>query len=75
MPRLTQKTLNRIKDHAKNSFYRMNAGSADCYAFTLLGKGDWEGGWDWSHRLVDYDAQYILMLENGIVIKNQKQGV
>ena len=69
-PRLTRKKLARIKDHALHSLYRMNAGSADCYAFSLTTDGEWRGGWDWSHRLVDNGAQYLLMLNNGEVRKN-----
>ena len=58
-----KRTLVKIKDHAVGSLYRMNASSADCYAFDFTDNGkDWTGGWDWSNQLVDSEAEYILML-------------
>jgi len=58
------KTLKKIKVFAQHSLYRMNASTADCYAFNFTMNGeDWEGGWDWSRMLVDKDADYILMLD------------
>lgn len=63
----------KIKAHALGSLYRMNARTADCYAFDVDSDGrDWEGGWDWSERLVDKNATFILMLETGELYKNNK---
>ena len=60
------KTLKKIKSHALGSMYRMNAKTADCYAFDFIKNGlDWVGGWDWSRMLVDSEAKYILMLDGG----------
>lgn len=59
--RLTEKTKELIRGSA-GSVYRMNAKTADCYAFTLdyyNGKPSWQGGWDWSDNLVDKGADYI----------------
>ena len=72
-----KKTLTKIIDHAQRSLYRMNAQTADIYAFSYSVKGtkyldgttapssytDWSGGWDWSHSLVDTSATHILNLE------------
>ena len=56
--------FNKIKRHALGSFYRLNARSADCYAFNITKHGtDWDGGWDWSSNLVDTDADFILKLD------------
>jgi len=68
-PRLTQKKLERIKNWAMHSLYRMNAKTADCYAFSLTEDGEWDGGWDWSNSLVDTEAEYLLMLNTGEVKK------
>ena len=60
------RVLAEIKAWAKNSMYRMNAGSADCYAFNLdtyNGKKDFSGGWDWQDSLVDTSANYIFDLK------------
>jgi len=65
------KTLKKIKSHALKSMYRMNAKTADCYAFDFIENGkDWVGGWDWSRMLVDSEAEYLLMLDNGEIKKN-----
>ena len=56
-----------LKMHSKNSLYKMNATSADCYAFGICDDGDYWGGWDWSSRLVDKQASYIYMLDTGKV--------
>ena len=65
------KTLKKIKVHALGSMYRMNAKTADCYAFDFIDNGkDWVGGWDWSNMLVDKNAEYLLMLGTGEVVKN-----
>lgn len=78
---LSRSRWNQLRRHAVHSFYRMNATSADCYAFSVdvagmkhmdgtISKGnDWSGGWDWSTQLVDTSAEYILMLETGKVYK------
>lgn len=64
-----------IINQALHSFYKINAGNADCYVFTIdkIGqkyldgtickKLDFSGGWDWSERLVDKNATYLFMLE------------
>lgn len=66
MLRLTKSMKLKVELHAQGSLYRMNAGSADCYVFSLYrnenGKLDFEGGWDWSNKLVDQNAEYIYML-------------
>ena len=58
-----------IRNHAGGSLYRMNASSADIYAFSYYtnkqNKKDWTGGWDWSNNLVDKNADYILELATG----------
>lgn len=45
------KTLKRVFDYAKGSFYRLNASSARFYSFSLLpkvkGKIDFQGGYSW----------------------------
>jgi len=54
--------------HAKSSIYRMNAKTADCYAFSYCdnkGKKDFEGGWDWSSDLVDENADFIYKFSDG----------
>ncbi len=55
----------RIRDWAQHSMYRMNAESADCYAFNYIddNRSDFEGGWDWKNNLVDKNATHILDLE------------
>ena len=64
------KTLKKIKAHAEGSLYRINAKTADCYAFNFTEDGkDWEGGWDWSKSLVDRDVDYLLMLGTGEIKK------
>jgi hypothetical protein len=64
-----------ISNQAEFSFYRMNAQSADIYAFsydkigqkyldgTTCKKIDYSGGWDWSNSLVDDSAEYIYNLQ------------
>lgn len=69
IPRLTRKKLERIKALALHSLYRMNASSADCYAFTLTTDGEWMGGWDWSTRLINQHADYLIMLKDEMVVK------
>jgi len=62
--------FNRIKNHALGDIHRLNAGSADCYAFNIDADGkDWQGGWDWSSNLVDTEADYILMLDTHKILK------
>jgi hypothetical protein len=52
--------IRKIKAHALGSFYRLNAGSADCYAFSVdHDGGDWQGGWDWTNDLIHKNAEYI----------------
>jgi len=67
MFKLTKSIKAKVESHAQGSLYRMNAGSADCYAFSLYrkenGKLDFEGGWDWSNRLVDKNAEYLYMMD------------
>ena len=62
--------FDKIKRYAKRSIYKMNSGSADCYAFSIDADGkDWVGGWDWSNDLIDKNAEFILMLDSGEVFK------
>ena len=71
--RLTKRIKREVAEYAGGSLYRMNASSADCYAFSVCktskGKLDFEGGWDWSTRLVDKDAEWLYMLTSGKFIK------
>ena len=74
---LTKHRMSQLKNMARGSFYRVNAGDADCYAFFVektgykhmdgtVSKGnDWSGGWDWSRSLIDTHAEYIYMLDTG----------
>ena len=56
--------MNKIINHAMGSMYRMNAKTADCYAFDVDTNGkNWSGGWDWSKTLID-NPRYILMLDS-----------
>jgi len=64
--------INKIINYAQKSMYKMNAGSADCYAFDLINDNtDWIGGWDWSNGLIDKEAKYILMLSDNKVYLNK----
>lgn len=68
--KLTQYMRKKIKAYASSSLYRMNAGTADCYAFDLINDGkDWIGGYDWSRNLVDKTAEWLLMLDSGKFVK------
>ena len=70
--RLTKALKRKVASHAGGSLYRMNAPSADCYAFNIVrGKTglDFEGGWDWSSGLVDTDAEYLFMLDTAEFVK------
>lgn len=50
----------KIKNFSGGSIYRMNASSADCYAFYYTeDKKDWGGGWDWTTSLVDTSATHL----------------
>lgn len=70
---LTKRLKRLIKDWALHSLYRLNSGSADCYAFNLCyntkGKLDFEGGWDWSTNLIAKNAIHIFMLQSQEFIK------
>ncbi len=82
LKKITQKSiplsphrLRQLKYRATHNLYRLNATSADCYAFSVdaagqkhldgtISKGnDYSGGWDWSRMIVDTRAQYIYMLD------------
>jgi len=67
--RLTKRLKQEIINHAQGSLFRINAGSADCYVFSIYrnksGKLDFKGGWDWSNNLVDKDQEWIYMLKTG----------
>ena len=70
------KTIEKIKEHAYGSIYRMNAKTADCYVFFFTNNGkDWEGGWDWSNNLIDDNADYMLMLATGKIKKIIREGI
>lgn len=59
-----------IKNHAIGSLYRLNAKTADCYAFSITKDGEnWEGCWDWLNELVSNNEEFILMLDNKKVYK------
>ena len=63
MERLTGRIKKQVKDWAEHSLYRMNAKTADCYAFNLYkndkGRLDFDGGWDWTNDLIDKNAEHI----------------
>ena len=61
----------RIRSFAGASIYRMNACSADVYAFDLTTDGKWRGGWDWLNMLSDKEAQWLLDLKTGEFRKNR----
>jgi len=69
MLRLTKRLKREIEAHAQGSLYRMNANSADCYAFSLYrnsaGRLDFQGGWDWLRKLVDTTASRVYIMETG----------
>ena len=77
VPKKTIPCYRKIKALAGGSLYRMNAPSADCYAFFVEDgserhldgtkgiTGDWQGGWDWSNGVVDRRATHIIMLDSG----------
>ena len=66
--KLTKRIKGLVKNWSLNFLYRLNAETADCYAFTLYinnkGKLDFEGGWDWKNSLVDKSAKYLFIFEN-----------
>jgi len=66
--RLSKRIKRDVEKHAIGSIYRLNAKTADCYAFNLCynasGKLDFEGGWDWSDDLIDKEAQYLFLLHS-----------
>ena len=74
--RLTERIKKEVRLHAQGSLYRMNAKTADCYAFSIIkddkGKLDFIGGWDWSSNLVDKEAEYIYFMGNDIFIINNQ---
>lgn len=71
--RLTKRIKREVENWALHSLYRMNAKSADCYAFNLCynnkGKLDFDGGWDWSTDVIDKEATYLFMLNTKEFIK------
>ena len=69
---LSKRLKNNIREFAQGSIYRLNAKTADCYAFSIVRDKkylDWEGGWDWSNSLVDKSAEYIYLLKTGKFLK------
>lgn len=69
---LSKRLKKNIQRFAQGSIYRLNAKTADCYAFNVVrGKKylDWEGGWDWSTSLVDKGAEYIYLLKTNKFLK------
>ncbi len=75
MLRLTKRLKREVEGHAQGSLYRMNAKTADCYAFSLYrnekGKLDFDGGWDWSKNLVDTDCEGLYMLKTKEFIRRR----
>lgn len=67
----------KIISHAEGDIHRMNAKTADCYAFgyeiNSKGKNDFFGGWDWSNYLVDKEAEYIYKFSDKKFYKVIKQ--
>lgn len=65
--RLTKRLKQDISNFAENSIYRLNAKTADCYAFSLYrndkGKICFQGGWDWSKDLIDKTATDLYLFE------------
>lgn len=78
---LSPRRWRELRATAIGSMYRMNAVSADCYAFythtagdkhmdgTISKGDDWSGGWDWSRSIVDTHAEYVLMLDGSGVYR------
>lgn len=64
--RLTKRLKKEIENHALYAIFRLNAMTADCYAFCLVrnskGRLDWEGGWDWSKNIIDRGSTHLYML-------------
>jgi hypothetical protein len=61
---ITATEWRKLRAHAIHSMYRMNATTADCYAFGISeDKKSWCGGWDWSKDIVDKTASYLLMFK------------
>jgi hypothetical protein len=70
------KLKKQIINIACGSIYRMNAGGADCYAFsydvigqkyrdgTTCKKVDFSGGWDWSKHIVHQAMQFIYKFDD-----------
>jgi|ERR1035437_9495462 hypothetical protein len=66
----------KIQSQAESSFYRLNAKTANCYAFsydtigeknldgTICKKVDFSGGWDWTNSLVDTKSDYIYLFSD-----------
>lgn len=75
--KLTKRLQGEIRAHANASLYRLNAPSANCYAFSIVrnakGKIDFEGGWDWQNSLVNKKAEYIYDLRSNRFIKILKE--
>jgi hypothetical protein len=56
-----------------SSIYRLNAKTADCYAFSLYrnnrGKIDFQGGYDWKNSLVDKTATDLYLFKTKTFVK------
>lgn len=71
--RLSKRIKKQIADWALHSLYRMNAKTADCYAFNLCynskGKLDFDGGWDWQNNVIDKNVSHLFILSTQEFVK------
>lgn len=71
MQKLHHKTLKRILNYARGSFYRLNAQTAEFYSFTLLPKEnnkiEWQGGYCWREDNKDGEI-FMLNLSTGKLV-------
>jgi len=59
--------------HVKYSLDRINAGNADCYVFDVMkDRKNWIGNWDCLEDLVDKEAQYIYVIDENRIYRNER---
>lgn len=68
---ITPALWRKIKNFASSSLYRINAGDADIYSFTIDDDGkNWSGGWSWSNSLSKYNTDDLAInLKDGKLYK------
>ncbi len=69
--KLTKIKMQRIKEFAEHSMFRMNAGNVDCYTFSLTNDGEWRGGWERENCLTDEscDCEYVYRFSTGEFVR------